>query len=87
VSDEVLNAVARAPRLDEGERAHLHNLARPAKKTQAPSAVRPGLRWLPATITGSPAYALGEHVDIVAWNPLAQATYGSTSASTTTRRG
>jgi transcriptional regulator with XRE-family HTH domain len=76
VSDEVLNAVARALRLDDGERAHLHNLARPPKRARPSSAVRPGLRWLLANITGSPAYVLGERMDIVAWNPLAQAMYG-----------
>jgi transcriptional regulator with XRE-family HTH domain len=76
VSDEVLNAVARVLRLDEGERAHLLNLARPVKRPSPASAVRPGLRWFLAGITGSPAYVLGKHMDIVAWNPLAQAMYG-----------
>ena len=76
VSDEVLNAVARALRLDEGERQHLHNLARPPKRPRRAGTVRPGLRWLLANITGSPAYVLGEHMDIVAWNPLARAMYG-----------
>ena len=76
VSDEVLNAVARALRLDEGERTHLHNLARPPKRPRPAGAVRPGLRWLLANITGSVAYVLGKHMDIVAWNPLAQAMYG-----------
>ncbi|WNV91474.1 helix-turn-helix transcriptional regulator [Umezawaea sp. Da 62-37] len=76
VSDEVLNAVARALRLDEGERTHLHNLARPPKRPVPAGQVRPGLRWLLASITGSPAYVLGRHMDIVAWNPLARAVYG-----------
>jgi transcriptional regulator with XRE-family HTH domain len=75
VSDEVLNAVARALRLDDGERAHLHNLARPAKPVPT-SPVRPALRWFLASITGCPAYILGRNMDIVAHNDLAAALYG-----------
>jgi transcriptional regulator with XRE-family HTH domain len=75
VSDEVLNAVARALRLDDGERTHLFNLARPPRQTKA-TQVRPGVRWLVDNITGSPAYVLGRNMDIVAWNDLAQAMYG-----------
>lgn len=75
VSDEVLNAVARALRLDEGERTHLHNLARPAKPV-ASSPVRPGLRWFLDAITGCPAYVLGRNMDIVAFNGMAAVLYG-----------
>jgi transcriptional regulator with XRE-family HTH domain len=76
VSDEVLNAVARALRLDDGERAHLHNLARPPRHGRPDGAVRPGLRWLLASITGCPAYILGRNMDIVAHNAMAAALYG-----------
>ncbi|MEJ2853681.1 MULTISPECIES: helix-turn-helix transcriptional regulator [unclassified Saccharothrix] len=48
-SEAVLDAVARALRLDEVERAHLHRLARPwtpSTDAPAPQQVRPGLQRL-----------------------------------------
>jgi len=81
VSDQVLDAVAQALRLDDAERAHLHDLARtcsgPVRRSKrAPvSKVRPGiLRILEAT--SLPAYVRNRRMDILAANDLAVALYG-----------
>jgi transcriptional regulator with XRE-family HTH domain len=76
VSDEVLNAVGRALRLDDSELAHLHNLVRPPRQVAPAGGVRPGLRWFLASVTGCPAYILGRNLDIVAHNEMAAALYG-----------
>ena len=62
VSPEVLDAVARALRLDEAETEHLHDLARAAgptpirRRTRTPEpTVRPSLQRLLDAITGAPA--------------------------------
>ncbi|WP_034482730.1 helix-turn-helix transcriptional regulator [Actinomadura oligospora] len=73
VSDAVIDAVATALRLDRDERAHLHNLARPplaAAPSPAPR-LRPGLRQLLDVIDPAPAYLVGHHTNIVAWNRAA----------------
>ncbi len=76
VSDEVLDAVARALLLNDDERAHLRNLARPARTRHRPARserVRPGLRRLLDMAEGVPAYVIGRRGDILAWNRLAAA--------------
>jgi transcriptional regulator with XRE-family HTH domain len=80
VSTEVLDAIARALRLDDVERAHLRNLTRcksSKKKTSQPQ-VRPALQHLLAGI-GVPAYVGGRRTDILAWNPMASALFGDWS--------
>jgi transcriptional regulator with XRE-family HTH domain len=78
-SEAVLDAVARALRLDAVERAHLYRLARPwpdgtERESEAePQPVRPGLRRLLETARDVPAYVIGRNADILAWNPLAAA--------------
>jgi transcriptional regulator with XRE-family HTH domain len=76
-SDEVVNAVARALRLDADERAHLHRLVRAAEapdttRVSAPAAqeVRPGLRRLLESMPDTPAFVIGRRTDLLAWNPL-----------------
>ncbi|MGV9278417.1 helix-turn-helix transcriptional regulator [Streptomyces griseosporeus] len=77
-SAEVLDAVARALRLDEVERAHLHRLARPWSGPEPgtdpapPQEVRPGLRRL-LDSSEVPAYIVGRGTDVLAWNRLAAA--------------
>ena len=72
VSDGVLDAIARALRLDPTERDHLHRLARPESRVPAPpEKLRPGIRALVAALTDVPAIAVGRRADILAWNPLA----------------
>ena len=72
-SEAVLDAIARALQLDEVERAHLHQLARPAaspKRRPAPERVQPGLRQLLERLDGVPAFVLGRRMDVLAWNRL-----------------
>ncbi|MGK5556420.1 helix-turn-helix transcriptional regulator [Actinomadura kijaniata] len=74
-SEEVLDAVARALRLDPVEREHLVRLARPWDGAGAaePQRVRPGLRRLLDSAADVPAYVVGRNTDVLAWNPLAAA--------------
>lgn len=73
-SSSVLDAVARALRLDDTERAHLYRLARPESATPvAPQEVRPGLRRLLDSVGEVPAYVVGRNLSVLAWNPLGAA--------------
>lgn len=72
VSESVVDAVARALRLDDTERRHLHNIARPAKlQVRARQRVRPSLQWMLDSMTDAPAYVLGHRTDVIAWNSMA----------------
>jgi transcriptional regulator with XRE-family HTH domain len=77
VSESVLDAVARALRLTDTERAHLLNLARPSRPRRrtegAAPRIRAGLRRLVETIVEAPAFIIDRHYDVVAWNALAAA--------------
>ncbi|HYJ70239.1 MAG TPA: helix-turn-helix transcriptional regulator [Nocardioidaceae bacterium] len=72
-SESVLDAIARALQLDEVERAHLYQLARPKPKRRRPpkrEQVRPGIRQLLDRLDGVPAFVLGRRMDVLAWNRL-----------------
>jgi transcriptional regulator with XRE-family HTH domain len=79
-SEEVLDAVARALKLDPTEREHLYRLARPYQsqvyqgtgKREA-QRVRPGLQRLLESTTDVPAYVVGLGTDVLAWNQLGAA--------------
>ncbi len=75
-SDAVIDALARALRLDEDERAHLFALARPipAKRRRAPRPEIPhaGAVQLLLAMAGVPALLLGRRNDILAWNHAGQ---------------
>jgi transcriptional regulator with XRE-family HTH domain len=80
VSDEVLDAVARALRLDETERAYLFQVARtnqrrPRRRGPAPvQRVRPGVRRILETLDDvCPAFVFGRRMDVLATNRLARA--------------
>nr|WP_221377967.1 helix-turn-helix transcriptional regulator [Actinoplanes polyasparticus] len=82
-SDSVLNAVARALRLDETETEHLYHLARAAgpapararvRRDSAP-AIRPSVRRMLDSMTGAPAFLRNHRFDIIAVNPLGAALY------------
>jgi transcriptional regulator with XRE-family HTH domain len=79
VSEEVLDAVAQALRLDDDERDHLRNLAKPGRARRRPPArverVRPGLQRLLEMAEGIPAYIVGRRCDVLAWNRMAAATF------------
>ncbi len=86
VSMEVLDAIARALRLSDTERAHLTHLAKPTvKKRQRaaisrPQQVRPGLSYLLDSMDGVPAVVLGRRLDLLAWNRTARALLGDFTA-------
>ena len=83
VSDSVLDALARALRLDDTEAAHLHHLARaagpqPARaraRRESTREVRPAVRRLLDSMTGVPAFLRTFRFDIVAANTLGRALY------------
>ncbi|MBT2207119.1 helix-turn-helix transcriptional regulator [Actinomadura sp. NEAU-AAG7] len=75
-SDEVLDAIGRALRLDEEERAHLRGLARPPRKgarRSRPERVRPATLAVLRSMDLNPALILGRAADILAWNRPAHA--------------
>jgi transcriptional regulator with XRE-family HTH domain len=80
VSEDVLEAVARALQLDDAERLYLSDLARAAKPARAPRrrskvTVRPRVQWLLDSMSSSAAIALNGRMDILAANTLGRALY------------
>lgn len=78
-SPEVLDAIAGALRLDDGERAHLHALANPAHRRGArrpePERVTTATRELLAALGDVPAIVLGRRTDVLAWNRMGHALF------------
>jgi transcriptional regulator with XRE-family HTH domain len=77
-SDSVLNAVARALRLDDAERLHLFDLARPEAATRLPSsrgAIRPSVQRTLDAFTGGMALVRNRRWDYLAANALGRAVY------------
>jgi transcriptional regulator with XRE-family HTH domain len=76
-SSVVLDAIARALRLDEDARTHLRQLAAPAprrrRRAYRPEKVRAGLAELIASWTEQAAVVIGRHRDVLAANDLAVA--------------
>jgi transcriptional regulator with XRE-family HTH domain len=80
VSEDVLEAVARALQLDDAERAYLFDLARAARPSRAPQrrrkvTVQPRVQWLLDSIGTSAAIALNGRMDILAANALGRGLY------------
>src|SRR6266571_466175 len=80
VSDEVLDAVARALQLDDAEHAHLVNLVRAARPTRQPkrrtrTRMRPSVQWMLDAMTNAPAIVRNGRMDILASNALGRALY------------
>jgi len=78
-SDAVLDAVARALRLDDAEQLHLRNLAHaaktPTRRRRAPAAPPPvhaSLQRILDALTTVPAYLRDSRIDMVAANALAR---------------
>lgn len=82
-SPEVLDALARALRLDDAERAHLFDLAhaanpvaRPPKRRSAKNwTAHQGLQWALNAVTAGAAFVRNGRMDLLAVNPLARALY------------
>ena len=86
VSEDVLEAVARALQLDEVERTHLFDLVRaakrrPARTRRAPERVRPGVQRVLDTIGGSAAFVRNGRLDILSANRLGYALYSEAFAN------
>ena len=81
VSQEVLDAVAGALRLDEAEHAYLFDLAKAARprkraaRRRGPVQVSEGIQWMLDSMHGSAAFVANGRLDILATNGLARALY------------
>ncbi|MFD3472480.1 helix-turn-helix transcriptional regulator [Streptomyces sp. NPDC058682] len=86
-SGAVLDALARALRLDGDATRHLHRLARsqssvrnvPRRQAQ-PQRVRPMLQRLLDDLVDIPAMVMGRRMDVLAWNTAAVALFGDYAA-------
>ncbi|MEV0200824.1 helix-turn-helix transcriptional regulator [Nonomuraea sp. NPDC050691] len=81
VSDSVLDALARALRLNDEERTHLEDLARAAgpgsrrRRRPVPRTVRPNVQRLLDAMTEAPAFIMNGRGDVLATNILGRALY------------
>ena len=81
VSGEVLDALARALKLDEAETDHLRDLALAAdplfrrRRRTVERAVKPTLQRFLDSVTGAPMWVRDRRLDFVAANPLGRALY------------
>ena len=87
-SESVLEALARALRLDEAERSHLFDLARAAKPTGAPrrrrppkQRIRPSVQHFLDALTGAAAVVHNARMDSMAANQLGYAFYADQFAT------
>jgi transcriptional regulator with XRE-family HTH domain len=82
-SEDVLNGIVRALRLDDAESAHLFDLVRaasasalrPSRRGSAPERVRPSVKRIVDAMPGIPALVRNRRCDILHANALAQALY------------
>jgi transcriptional regulator with XRE-family HTH domain len=88
VSQNVLEALARALELDDAERAHLFDLARAAQPTgarpprrRARQRVRPEVQWTLDAITGAAAFVGNDRLDLLAANQLGRALFSELYAA------
>ncbi|MGP3916819.1 helix-turn-helix domain-containing protein [Nonomuraea sp. 10N515B] len=88
VSAEVLDSIADVLRLTADERTYLHALAHPAHRCRdcPQTPVRPGLQRLLDSMILTPAFVLGRHANVVAWNRLAAAVFADFAAIPEDRR-
>ena len=90
VSEEVLDAVAHALRLDDEERIYLFDLARAARPAHRKPPRRremnltPPVQWMLDSITMSAAFVRNGRLDVVATNALARALHAPMFSSDTT---
>ncbi|MGV4980948.1 helix-turn-helix transcriptional regulator [Streptomyces sp. NRAIS4] len=90
-STEVVEAIARALRLDETEREHFTDLLRSGAQTVRRGSaraqrVRPGLHLMLETLNQVPAFILGRRTDVLVSNRLARAVLTDFDALPATRR-
>lgn len=73
-SDAVLDAIATVLQLDDDERAHLYEQARPRlriRRRARPELLREGVRQMVHGFSGVPVLVVGRRSDVLAWNRLA----------------
>ena len=81
-SPDIVDALARALLLDDAERRHLFRLAGASEPAPgggpggAGTFVRPGVQLLVRTLDPSPAVLLSRRLDLLVWNPTAEALLG-----------
>jgi transcriptional regulator with XRE-family HTH domain len=78
-SPEVVEALARSLLLDPSERRHLFRLAAASEPTAGlgdGTSVRAGIRLLIDTLDRTPAVLLSRRLDLLHWNPIAEALLG-----------
>ncbi|WP_432843315.1 helix-turn-helix domain-containing protein [Dactylosporangium sp. CA-092794] len=79
VSDSVLDAISRALKLDDAERAHLAALVRAtgrrAPRATATTRLRPAVQHMLDSLTEAPAIVHSPRLDIIGANDLARAAY------------
>src|SRR3954469_524620 len=80
VSDDVVEAVARALQLDDVERTHLFDLVhaakrRPSRRRQPPREIRPNLQRILDSISDAAAFVRNGRLDVLAANRLGYALY------------
>jgi transcriptional regulator with XRE-family HTH domain len=77
-SPDILEALARGLLLDPVERRHLFGLAATSEPAPGGSGthVRPGLELLVHSLEPSPAVVLSRRLDLLVWNPTAEALLG-----------
>jgi transcriptional regulator with XRE-family HTH domain len=86
VSDDILDAIARALQLDDVARTHLFDLVRTAKQRPTrrhppPQQVRPSVQRVLDTITDAAAFVRNARLDILSANPLGYALYADAFAN------
>lgn len=90
VSDDVLDAIGSALRLDADELAYFHSIARRprpcADSGEHAGELPAGLRFLLESLPLTPALLVGPHTQIVGWNDLAVAVFGDFPAMPQERR-
>jgi transcriptional regulator with XRE-family HTH domain len=78
-SPEIVDALARSLLLDPSERRHLFRLAAASEPTAGlgeGTSVRAGIRLLIDTLDRTPAVLLSRRLDLLYWNPIAEALLG-----------
>jgi transcriptional regulator with XRE-family HTH domain len=78
-SPEIVEALARSLLLDSSERRHLFRLAAASEPTAGHgdgTSVRAGIRLLIDTLDRTPAVLLSRRLDLLYWNPMAEALLG-----------
>jgi len=72
-SEDILNNIAKALRLTESERTHLHLLARPAQEDKVElQQLNVGLEHMVRALEPNPAFVLGRYWDLLFWNKAAE---------------